>query len=448
MLDEERDAGARIEVAGPDGTEAAPTRVRFVVLFAACSLAVVTYIHRVGFATASTPLRVELGLNQRHLGWLMAAFMVAYGVAEVPWGLIGDRKGVRNPLALIILGGSLTTAALAAVVWLPGVLAWQLGFLLVLRFLFGAFQAGTFPSITRMLADWMPTTERGGAQGLLWMSSRIGGATAPLLLVPLFAWLGSWEAALALVAGLGVLWCAVFWPWFRNRPEEMRSVNEAERKLIASGRADRPAEHGAVPWRRMLTSGSVWALCLMYGALGYSGNFFITLLPDYLKTHRGLDSGQIQWLTSLPFAIGVGACLAGGTLSDLIIRRTGSRRWGRRIVGAIGMAIAGVAILATLWVESVPLLGALLCLTFLGNDLAMGPAWAAAADKGERYAGTLGGLMNMIASLTAALAAIVTGHLFESGNVTLPFVLFAISYAIGVLCWLRVDVTHTLAGRS
>lgn len=425
--------------------DAPPTRVRFLVLFAACSLAVVTYIHRVGFATASSPMREELGLSQSHLGLLMATFMIAYGLAEVPWGLFGDRKGVRNPLAMIILGGSLTTAGLALVAWLPKVLFWQLGFLIALRFLFGAFQAGTFPSITRMLADWMPTTERGGAQGLLWMSSRIGGATAPLLLVPLFVWFGSWKTPLMVAAGLGVLWCAIFWPWFRNRPEQMASVNDAERKLIAAGRVDAPAKHGAVPWRRMLTSRSVWALCLMYGMLGYSGNFFITLLPDYLRTHRGLDPEQIRWLTSLPFAIGVGACLAGGTLSDLIIRRTGSRRWGRRVVGALGMSIAGVAILATLRAQSVPMLAAMLCLTFLGNDLAMGPAWAAAADKGERYAGTLGGLMNMIASLTAALAAIVTGNLFEAGNVELPFYLFATAYAIGVLCWLRVDITHTLA---
>ena len=206
MLDEDREAGSASRSPAPTATpRAAPTRVRFLVLFAACSLAVVTYIHRVGFATASTPIRDDLGLNQRHLGLLMAAFMVAYGVAEVPWGLIGDRKGVRNPLAVIILGGSLTTAALAAVAWLPdGAGLAARGPCSCCGSLFGAFQAGTFPSITRMLADWMPTTERGGAQGLLWMSSRIGGAAAPLLLVPLFGRFGSWEAPLVLVAGLGV----------------------------------------------------------------------------------------------------------------------------------------------------------------------------------------------------------------------------------------------------
>ncbi|RUL83959.1 MFS transporter [Tautonia sociabilis] len=450
MLDEGRDARPDVEDVGPkpERGDNRPTRVRFLVLFSACSLAVVTYIHRVGFATASTPMREEFGLDQRQLGLLMAAFMVAYGLAEVPWGMVGDRKGVRNSLAVIILGGSLATAALAAVAWIPGTIAGAFAILFALRFLFGAFQAGTFPSITRMLADWMPTTERGGAQGLLWMSSRIGGTVAPLLLVPLFGMFGSWETPLVLVAGLGAVWCVLFWPWFRNRPEEKASVNQAELERIAAGRREQPTGHGAVPWGSMATSGSVWALCLMYGALGYSGNFFITLLPDYLSTHRGFSPGTIQWMTSLPFAVGVGSCLLGGTLSDLIIRVSGSRRWGRRVVGAVGMAIAGVAILATLRVEGVWALGGLLCLTYFGNDLAMGPAWAAAADKGERHAGTLGGLMNMTASLTAALAAVVTGHLLESNDVTLPFYLFAASYVFGALCWLRVDVTHTIAGRA
>ena len=72
-----------------------------------------------------------------------------------------------------------------------------------------------------MMADWIPVNERGGAQGLLWMSSRIGGATAPSLLVWLFHVMGDWKAPLVLTACLGLAWCAVFWPWFRNRPEEM-----------------------------------------------------------------------------------------------------------------------------------------------------------------------------------------------------------------------------------
>ena len=50
---------------------------------------------------------------------MMAAFMVGYGLFEIPWGFLGDRFGVRNTLAAIILGGSMLTAFLAFVVFLP-----------------------------------------------------------------------------------------------------------------------------------------------------------------------------------------------------------------------------------------------------------------------------------------------------------------------------------------
>ena len=397
-----RDVAVRCAADGFPKESSAPTHVRFRVLAMACGLAVITYIHRVGFATASAEIKGPLGLSDGDLGSLMAAFMVAYGLFEMPWGFLGDRFGVRSILAVVILGGSALTAALPLVVWLPPGTLGVLLLLLVLRFLFGAFQAGTFPAISRMMADWIPVNERGGAQGLLWMSSRIGGATAPSLLVWLFHVMGDWKVPLVLTACLGLAWCAVFWPWFRNRPEEMPRVNKEELAIITSGRAVKPsAGHGDVPWKAMFGSRSVLALCAMYGFLGYSGNFFLTLLPTYLKNHRHIDSQTAGLLTSLPFACGVTACLAGGALSDLFIRRWGAR-WGRRSIGAFGLALGAVGIIATTWATDVWTLGFLLCLTFVGNDLAMGPAWAAAADIGGQHTGVLSGAMNMMASLTAA----------------------------------------------
>jgi MFS transporter, ACS family, glucarate transporter len=182
----------------------------------------------------------------------------------------------------------------------------------------------------------------------------------------------------------------------------------------------------------------------MYGFLGFSGNFYITLLPNYLKNHRHLSSDVTGRLTSLPFAVGVVACFAGGSFSDVVIRRWG-KRWGRRIVGAAGMALAGLAILAVPWVDNVVALGFLLALAFCGNDLAMAPAWAAAADIGERFTGTLAGAMNMISSLMAAIQAIVISRFLNSHDLVTPFILLAIGYALGVLAWTGVDMRQTLA---
>lgn len=422
-----------------------PSKVRFLVLAAACSLAVVTYIHRVGFATAVSEIREPIGLSDGQIGALMAAFMVAYGLFEIPWGMLGDRVGVRSVLSIVILCGSALTGALALVFWLPPRTAWSFGALFALRFLFGAFQAGTFPAISRMIADWIPMDERGRVQGVLWTFSRLGGVIAPVLLVWLFEVTGDPRRAFVLIAMLGVAWCAAFWPWFRNRPEDAAAVNEAERLLILRGRSARGGGgHESPPWSRALRSRSVWSLCLMYGCLGYSGNFFITLLPTYLTTHRGLGSETTATLTSLPFAFGIAACLFGGVVSDLCIRRFGPR-WGRPLIGSVGMAAAAAAILAIPWAADVRLLGLLLCLTFAGNDLAMAPAWAAAADIGERHAGALSGMMNMAASLTAALGAVVTGRMFGESGLTVPFVIFSAAYLAGAVCWLGVDGSRTLS---
>ena len=428
-----------------DFGEPPPTRVRYQVLAAACSLAVITYIHRVGFGTAAAELKAPLGLSDTQISWLMFAFMVGYGLFEMPWGFLGDRVGVRNILGAIILGGSLTTAGLALVGLLPSGPVLVFAALLVLRFLFGAIQAGTFPVISRVMADWMPTTERGSAQGTVWMSSRLGGFIAPPLIVWLFGVIGDWKSALVVVASPGLLWCLAFWPWFRNQPEDMPQVNKQERKLIEAGLGARAAHgHGPVPWAKMARSPSVWALCGMYGFLGFSGNFYLTLLPTYLKNHRNLDSSTMSWLSGLPFAFGVLACFAGGWFSDAVIRRWG-KRWGRRIVGGTGLMLAALAIVSVPWVDHVVLLGFLLILTFVGNDLAMAPAWASAADIGERYTGVLSGAMNMMASFMAAIQALVIGHLFEMNNLVAPFIILAASYALGTLCWIGVDVRKTLA---
>src|SRR5262249_30282207 len=122
----------------------------------------------------------------------------------------------------------------------------------------------------------------------------------------------------------------------------------------------------------------------------------------------------------------------------------GNRKWGRRLNGSVGLIVAGLAYLSTIWVQEVWLLALLLSATFFCNDLAMGPAWAACADIGGRYAGTLGGAMNMMANLFGAVVALITGYLLGSANPSLVFVVLASSYGVAAVCWWGVDVTKTV----
>jgi sugar phosphate permease len=421
-----------------------PTRVRYMVLAAACSVALITYVHRVGFATGAPEIKRNLGLSDDQLGTLLAVFFIAYGAFQIPGGWLVDRFGARHLLTCLVFGWSLTTGALALVVFVPGLRA-QFLFLVVLRFLFGVFQAGGFPVLSRINADWMPVSRRGASQGMIWTSSRVGGALVPLALAPMFPYFGNWQTPFWILAGLGFAWCVVFWPWFRNQPDEMPQVNRSERALIAQGRIAVAKGRPPVPWSRLLGSLSAWCLCLSYGFGGFAANFYVGWMPTYLEQQRHLSPATTKWITSLPLAFGVVSCITGGVMSDWMIRRTGSRRWGRKLNGMIGMFVAALCFLSTVWVEDPLWLGALFCLTFFANDQSMAPAWACCADIGEQAAGTLGGCMNTMANLGGALGAMVAGRLFQLHHPDWVFPIYAASFLLAGLSWLGVNADKKLA---
>lgn len=426
---------------------AEPTHVRFQVLAVACSLAVLTYVQRQGFIAATPFIKADLGLHDGHMGFLLGAWLIAYGLFQVPCGLIGDRLGARLLLTLLVVCWSLTLIAVALTVWLPpdGTLAFVA--LLILRFVFGGFQAGVFPGIARIVADWMPGTVRGVAQGTIWTCSRIGGAAAPVFAVWLITKvLHGWSQTITLVAVAGLIWSVMFWLWFRNRPEEMPQVNQAERELIARGRpVVAMSAAPRLPASVYLKSPSVWGLCLMYGFDGFGGNFITSFLPVYLRDHRHLPDATTAWMTGVPLGAGVISCLTGGATSDWLIRLLGNRKWGRRLVGIVAMSCAGAATLCTPWVTEVWQLALALGAWMFFNDAMVGPAWASCADIGERNAGTLSGAMNMTGAFAGAAGMTLAGWWLKAGHDKLVFIAFAGSYAIAALCWLLVDVTQPLS---
>ena len=105
-----------------------------------------------------------------------------------------------------------------------------------MRFLFGAAEAGVFPTLARALARWFPPSERGRSTGLMWMGARLGGSLAPPVAALLIGSVG-WRPSFASFGVLGLVWCWVFWRWYRDDPADHPAVNEAELDYIRSGSA-------------------------------------------------------------------------------------------------------------------------------------------------------------------------------------------------------------------
>jgi MFS family permease len=484
---------------GNPATGEAPTKVRYGVLGFACALSMITYLDRVCFGSAG-PYIVgikDLGLNSvADLGLTFTAFGFAYAAFEVPSGWLGDVFGPRSTLIRIVIWWSAFTA-ITGLVGLP-VFGMTIGFwsLVGIRFLFGMGEAGAYPNITRSLHNWFPYHERGFAQGMVWMSGRLMGGLTPLiwaLLVTGVTWgedsaskttishlqplLGEWRQAFYLFGILGIIWCVLFALWFRNRPEEKPTVNQAELSLIRGAVAEPEGDHSGVPWGKLLTSSNLWTLCLMYACGAYGWYFNITYLPTFLEQQYGVPKTSLAGALYKggPLWLGAAGCLIGGILTDRFIRRTGNQKLGRRIFGIVGHSLCAIAYFSCLFTYDAFSFFVAISLAAFFNDLTMGSSWATCQDIGKRYAGIVAGCMNTVGNMGGALAGYVTGmilnysldsHAQKLGatdakalsaveqaaglwqGYQINFISFGIVYVIAVICWLRIDSTKPVAQKG
>ncbi len=294
--------------------ESTPSKARYVVTAFAVSLAVITYIDRVGISVALPLIRDELKLSPIQMGWTLAAFAWAYALFEIPGGALGDRIGPRRVLMRIVIWWSFFTAATG---WV-----WNPTSLVVTRALFGAGEAGAFPNITRVLATWLPVKERERAQAIVWLATRVSGAFTPLLVAMLISGIG-WRRTFEVFGVLGVIWAVLFYRWYRDVPSEHPAVNAAELAMLPPAK-DTAIAHTGVPWGLIFSNPNVWLLSLQYMCLAYGWWFYINWLPTYLRDARGASFRMGALLAGLPLLLGGAGCLVSAFLVPRLTKRYGS----------------------------------------------------------------------------------------------------------------------------
>ena len=407
------------------------SRTRHWILLFAATLAVITYMDRVCISQAAGDIQRDLGLTKVHMGWAFAAFAWAYALFEIPGGWLGDKIGPRKVLMRVVVWWSFFTAATG---W-----AWNLVSLLVMRFMFGAGEAGCFPNLAKMFTNWLPGDERSRALGVMWLSARWGGAFTPWLVVFVMSFV-SWRYAFMLFGAVGVIWAIWFYLWFRDNPKDHPRVNAGELELLKETQQNQ-GSHSDVPWGKMLRSRTVWLLWVQYFCFSYGWYFYITWLPTYLREARGLELQKGAVLAGLPlFMGGIGSMLSGWLAAWLIQRQLNVTRT-RRTLAYIGYLGAAAMLLLSPYIANP--LPAMIAMGFasFALDLALPGCWSTCMDVGGRYAGTLSGSMNMAGNIAGGVAPVAVGYILEfSGhNWLITFWISAAIYVLGALCWMGID---------
>lgn len=410
------------------------SRTRFVVLAAAVGLAAITYLDRVciNHPVIRAAIESELRLSDRQMSLVFSAFILGYALFEMPTGAWGDRIGPRRVLTRIVLWWSAFTIATAA--------ATRFSVMLLVRFLFGAGEAGAFPNVTKTFSRWFPLTERGTAQGIFFAGAHLAGGLSPLLVTAMLGFL-PWRAVFVVFGIVGALWALGWFAWFRDEPADHPAVNAEERVWIESQRgpsAETP-HLNLRALRRILSNRVMIALCLMYFTQSYGFYINITWLPTYLNENRGLTTEQFgaiaPFLWGLPMTLSAFADILGGMASDRLSQRHGL--WvGRSGLGFVSMVVASLALIAGALVGDPILAALLIAISGAADSFQLGACWGTCQDIAGPHAGLVSGTMNTAGQIGALLCPIMFTA-FE--NRTIPLCIAGGLFLFGALCWLFVD---------
>ncbi|MBI3470948.1 MAG: MFS transporter [Candidatus Solibacter usitatus] len=407
-------------------------RYRHRVLALLFLLSIITYLDRVCIAVAGPRMQADLNMTPEQWGWVTGIFALSYAAFEIPSGAMGDRIGPRRVLTRIVIWWSAFTTFTG--------FARSYLHLLPIRFLFGAGEAGAYPNSSSSIAKWFPVAERARAHGIVWMASRIGGAVSPLLVIPIQRAYG-WRASFYVFGIAGLVWAAVWYTWYRDRPSEKPGVSLREAEEI--GPEPPRGAHG-LPWGIALGSRNLWTIMLMYCTYCYGSFFFLSWLQTYLVKGRGFTETGLM-LSTLPFILGALANLGGGFTSDAMVRKFGLKN-GRRTVAIFGLGCAALFTVATILTKDKYVALVFLALSYAGSDFMLPTAWAVCLDVGKKYAGAVTGAMNTAGQIGSTISSVLFGYLvtYAGGDYNFPLIPMTVMLTVSALLWLKIDPTEQL----
>ena len=363
-------------------------------------LCMVTFLDRINISVAGSSIMHDLQLSPADWGWVQSAFILSYGLLQIPMGALGDRFGHRKILAGIVLWWSAFTVFTG--------LAGGLVSLLVIRFMFGIGEAGSSPCSTGVISRWFEKGEVGKAQGYVWAASRMGGALTPFVVIPVMISVG-WRAAFYLLGALGIIWAAVWYWYYRDTPSSLPQEVERQDKQKTSPN-----------WGRMVGSPQFWLICAMYFFYAFGSWFFFSWFPTFMELGRGFDKTELTYAVAVPFIMSMIGNIVGGHLTDKLTQRYGIKI-GRKALGSTSLAVSAVCMFLAAFIPGKMAVFVFLSLCFGIFDLMLPSAWALCIDLGKQHAGTLSGAMNTAGNIGGFCCGILFGELVQqSGNYNLP----------------------------
>ncbi|MEO8434771.1 MAG: MFS transporter [Pyrinomonadaceae bacterium] len=297
---------------------------------------VINYIDRQTLSVLGPYLKIDYHWNNEQFALIVIAFRVSYSVGQTVSGRLIDRIGTRKGLTITVIWYSLAAMLTSFAV---GIRSFAF-----FRFLLGAGESANWPAATKAVSEWFPKRERGWAVALFDSGSSIGGAIAPLLVIGLYKYFGSWRPAFVITGTFGFLWLGA-WRLLYHPPETHPRISESEREMIMADRLDQEtAEARTGPrlaWLDLIKLPQTWGV-IAARTMTDPVWFFITDWFAIYLVSKGISPEQGLLAFWIPFvAADLGNFFGGGVSSWLIKRGWPVLRARKAVVvfGGLGMTL-------------------------------------------------------------------------------------------------------------
>lgn len=397
-------------------------------------LSAIAFLDRTNLTVAGMQISREYRLDNVRLGWLLSAFLVGYAASQVLAGWLAVRLGPRRALTLGVLWWGVFTLATAAV---PPTARGALWILIAIRLALGIGEAIIYPTSNQFVARWIPVSERGRVNGVIFAGVGAGSMlTPPILTVIIVAY--GWRAGFWFSAAVGIIAGVVWYVIARDTPEEHHWVSPEELATIRAGILADDSPKPPIPWAAIVRSRSMILLTFACFCFGYIAWIFLGWFFLYMAQARHMNLKASALYSMIPFAAMTTFCLIGGVLCDWLAKRYGLRI-GRVAPAFVGLLLCGGLLIAGSHAASATLAVLTLAAGVGGLYISQSSYWSVTADIAGRNAGVVSSIMNTGAQIGGAVTTTLTPWLAERFGWWAGFLAAALLAFAGAFAWLGVN---------
>ncbi len=395
-------------------------RMRVLALTLLIVAGTINYLDRSALSIGNSTIRASLHLSDAQMGLLLSAFEVAYGIAQLPVGILIDRYGPRRLMSvgLLLWSGAQLCAGLVT----------GFGQFVLARVALGVGESPMYLAGTKVCSNWFQARARAFPIGLFNASSALGPAIAPGMLTALmiaFGW--RWMFVIIGVAGLVV---AVLWNLLYRDPHQY-GIDGAEQAWITAGDGPADEAHPLTGWASLFRQPTTWGMAIGFFGVIYLTWLYGTWLPDYLERAHHLSIAQAGIWTSVPQGCGFFGALLGGLAARTLSARGMAPLASCRLPLVLAMLVTAACTAGAAIVTGTAAAILLVSIALFAGSLASSCGWAmaAVATTADKVA-TLEAIQNIGGSIGGALAPLVTGLVVQETDSFTPALLLAAAIAL------------------